>query len=95
MTRARTPFLAFVLSLVSLACASDPKSSAAPVSAGRPNVPENRPAFPEQTRAPQVKTQTPLQVTEIASGFNLPGPLRSSPTAASWSPRSRPDTYSL
>lgn len=72
MTRARTPFLAFVLSLVSLACASDPKSSAAPVSAGRPNVPENRPAFPEQTRAPQVKTQTPLQVTEIASGFNLP-----------------------
>jgi glucose/arabinose dehydrogenase len=44
----------------------------APVETGAPSVPEFRPAFPGQTRAPAVKTATPLQVTEIASGFNKP-----------------------
>ena len=44
----------------------------APVQTGPPNVPGNKPAFPEQTRAPQVKTQTPLAVTTIASGLELP-----------------------
>jgi glucose/arabinose dehydrogenase len=39
---------------------------------GSPNVPEFKPAFPGQTRAPEVKTRTPPQVTEIASGFNKP-----------------------
>lgn len=43
-----------------------------PVETGAPNVPEFKPAFPEQTRAPAVKTRTALQVTEIASGFNKP-----------------------
>lgn len=47
-------------------------ASAAPVQTGPPNVPENEPAFPQQTRAPEVKTRTPLRVTEIASGFKLP-----------------------
>jgi aldose sugar dehydrogenase len=49
-----------------------PIVSAAPVKTGPPNLPENKPAFPEQTRAPEVKTKTPLRMTEIASGFRLP-----------------------
>ena len=44
----------------------------APVQTGPPNVPEFKPAFPGQTRAEEVKTQTPLKVTEIASGFDRP-----------------------
>ena len=44
----------------------------APVETGPKSVPEFRPAFPGQTRAPAVKTRTPLQVTEVASGFNKP-----------------------
>jgi glucose/arabinose dehydrogenase len=49
-----------------------PAATGAPFDAGPPNVPEFKPAFPEQTRAPTVSTQTPLQVTEIAGGFNRP-----------------------
>lgn len=45
---------------------------AAPVPTDPPNVPENRPAFPEQTRARDVGTRTPLRVTQIASGFDHP-----------------------
>jgi len=44
----------------------------APVEAGPANVPEFKPAFAGQTRAPAVKTQAALAVTEIASGFNQP-----------------------
>jgi glucose/arabinose dehydrogenase len=33
---------------------------------------EFTPAFPGQTRAPAIRTRTPLKVTEIASGFNKP-----------------------
>lgn len=47
-------------------------TSAAPVPTGPPNVPSNRPAFPEQTRAPEVRTAAPFQVAEIASGLRLP-----------------------
>src|SRR5688572_15096173 len=65
MTRLLVLFLIVFLASFSLACA-------APVRTDPPNVPENKPAFPEQTRAPEVKTSTPLRVTEIASGFNLP-----------------------
>ncbi len=45
---------------------------AAPVQTDPPNVSEFKPAFPQQTRAEEVKTKTPLRVTEIASGFNHP-----------------------
>ena len=45
---------------------------AAPVPTGPPNVPEFKPAFPGQTRAPEVRTKTPLEVTTIASGFDRP-----------------------
>jgi glucose/arabinose dehydrogenase len=41
-------------------------------SRGAPNVPDNKPAFEGQTRAPEVKTKTPIRVQEIASGFNKP-----------------------
>lgn len=44
----------------------------APVEQGQPNVPEFKAAFAGQTRAPAVKTQTPLAVTEVAGGFNKP-----------------------
>jgi glucose/arabinose dehydrogenase len=44
----------------------------APVETAPPNVPEFKPAFAGQTRAPAVKTATPLKTTEIASGFNRP-----------------------
>lgn len=33
---------------------------------------EFTPAFPGQTRAPEIQTRTPLKVTEIASGFDKP-----------------------
>jgi glucose/arabinose dehydrogenase len=49
-----------------------PGQTAPPVDTGPPNVPEFKPAFPGQTRAPGVHTTTPFQVTEIASGFDRP-----------------------
>jgi glucose/arabinose dehydrogenase len=44
----------------------------APVKTGRANVPEFSPAFPGQTRAPEIRTRTQVEVTEIASGFDKP-----------------------
>jgi glucose/arabinose dehydrogenase len=44
----------------------------APVEQGPPNVPEFRPAFPGQTRAPAVRTRTPLRVSPVASGLDKP-----------------------
>ncbi|MFY2557350.1 PQQ-dependent sugar dehydrogenase [Corallococcus terminator] len=46
--------------------------SGPPVPQGPPNVPEFSPAFPGQTRAPAIQSQTAIQVTEIASGFRNP-----------------------
>lgn len=46
--------------------------SGAPVETAPPNVPEFSPAFPGQTRAPGITTRTPLNVTEVASGFDRP-----------------------
>lgn len=47
-------------------------SSGPPVEAAPPNVPEFKPAFVGQTRAPGVKTQTAFRVTEIAHDFDNP-----------------------
>lgn len=44
----------------------------APVETAPPNVPELKPAFVGQTRAPAVRTATPLAVTTLASGLNKP-----------------------
>jgi aldose sugar dehydrogenase len=60
---------AVTLAVVSLLGA---RPSGAPVETKPPNVPEFKPAFPGQTRAPEVKTRTALQVTEVASGFDRP-----------------------
>jgi aldose sugar dehydrogenase len=49
-----------------------PLPSGPPASTGTPNVPEFKPAFPEQTRAPGMTTQTAFEVVEVASGFNKP-----------------------
>jgi len=47
-------------------------SSGQPVETAPPNVPENKPAFAEQTRAPAIHTHTPFTVTELAAGFDNP-----------------------
>lgn len=47
-------------------------TTAAPVETAPRDAPYLEPAFAGQTRAPAVETQTPLQVTEIAGGFNEP-----------------------
>jgi glucose/arabinose dehydrogenase len=49
-----------------------PLPSGPPVETGPANVPEFEPAFPEQTRAPAMKTETPFDVVVVASGFNKP-----------------------
>lgn len=48
----------------------DPKG--APLETAPPNVPEFKPAFPGQTRAPAVQTRTRLEVSQVASGFEKP-----------------------
>ncbi len=50
----------------------EPDPTGEPVETAPPNVPENKPAFPGQTRAPAVNTKTELEVTELAAGFNKP-----------------------
>ena len=47
-------------------------SGGAPVETAPPNVPEFKPAFAGQTRAPGVHTKTTFRVVEIASGLDLP-----------------------
>ena len=47
-------------------------ANGAPVEQGAPNVPANRPAFSGQTRAPAVKTRTPLSVTPLVTGLDRP-----------------------
>lgn len=54
------------------ASSSPASASAKPVEQGPPNVPEFEPAFPGQTRAPAVQTQTPLEVHEIAGDLEKP-----------------------
>jgi glucose/arabinose dehydrogenase len=43
-----------------------------PLETAPPNVPDFRPAFPEQTRAPGIRSQTALTVTPIAEGLEQP-----------------------
>lgn len=62
-----TPIFAALLLAPSLAWAQG-----APVNAGPPSVPEFRPAVAGQTRAPEVRSRTALQVTPIASGLRSP-----------------------
>jgi glucose/arabinose dehydrogenase len=43
-----------------------------PVETAPPNVPEFKPAFPEQTRARAIHTETPITITTIARGLDKP-----------------------
>jgi glucose/arabinose dehydrogenase len=49
----------------------DPNSGV-PVESSPPNVPEFKPAFAGQTRAPAIHTQTPIQITKIAGDLDKP-----------------------
>jgi glucose/arabinose dehydrogenase len=49
-----------------------PAGGQAPVETGPPNVPEFKPAFPGQTRAPAMHTRTPFEVTELAGDLDQP-----------------------
>ena len=53
---------------------SRPQTAAvgAPVETAPPNVPEFEPAFPGQTRAPAVRTRTPVEAAEVARGLDQP-----------------------
>jgi aldose sugar dehydrogenase len=70
--RAPLAAVAIVLAIHTPLHAASAAAEGAPVDAGPPNVPDNQPAFPGQTRAPAVRTRTALQVTTIASGFDQP-----------------------
>lgn len=58
--------------LVLLAAPRGAAAQGAPVEQGPPNVPEFRPAFPGQTRAPAVRTRAALRVETVAAGFDRP-----------------------
>lgn len=49
-----------------------PPNPGQPVETAPPNVPEFKPAFAGQTRAPAVQTKTGIRVTEIAENFDKP-----------------------
>jgi glucose/arabinose dehydrogenase len=49
-----------------------PPAGEAPVETAPPNVPEFKPAFPGQTRAPAIHTRTAFEVTELAGDFDQP-----------------------
>jgi glucose/arabinose dehydrogenase len=57
---------------VFFSCGSRAFAAGAPLETAPPNVPEFKPAFPGQTRAPGVKSRAAIRVTEVASGFNKP-----------------------
>jgi len=47
-------------------------STGQPVETAPPNVPEFKPAFPQQTRAPALHSKTPFKVTALVSGLDNP-----------------------
>lgn len=51
---------------------AEPIREREPLETAPPNVPDFKPAFPEQTRAPASRSQTPIEVTQIAGGFDRP-----------------------
>ena len=71
--------LTVLLAAVSTACAQDKRkvdkpssTQCAPVETRAPNASEQKPAFPEQTRACGVKTNTAFEVTVLAKGLDRP-----------------------
>jgi glucose/arabinose dehydrogenase len=52
--------------------AEAPPPAQPPLETSPPNVPELKPAFPQQTRAPGIQTKTAIEVKEVATGFDKP-----------------------
>jgi aldose sugar dehydrogenase len=52
--------------------AAEPARERVPLETSAPNVPEFKPAFPQQTRAPASRSKIALEVVEIAGGFDQP-----------------------
>lgn len=67
-----TPLRALSLAAVLLLAPAAAWAQGAPVRTGPPNVPQFRPAFAGQTRAPEVVSTIRLQVTRLASGLRSP-----------------------
>jgi aldose sugar dehydrogenase len=51
---------------------NEPIREREPLETASPNVPELKPASPQQTRAPASRSQAPIEVTKIADGFDHP-----------------------
>lgn len=67
--------LALIFSIIGVggACGQSTNSpSCTPIETATANAPEQKPAFPGQTRICQVKSETPFEVTVIAKGLNHP-----------------------
>lgn len=61
-----------VSSVASSSASSITRPSGPPVNSGSPNASNQTPAFPEQTRAPEVVTNISLQVEPIATNLGIP-----------------------
>ena len=57
---------------IALLLLAPPSFAQAPIDDGPPNVPDNTPAFPEQTEAPEVSSGLVLRETVIADGLSHP-----------------------
>lgn len=58
-----------ILAMANVACSQASRNA---TDMGEPNAPEQKPAFPAQTRASAVKTTTPYEVSVVASGLANP-----------------------
>ena len=61
-----------VLAAALAACGPAPAQTGAPVESRPPNAPEQKPAFPNQTRAPGLNSHTAGQYATLASGLEHP-----------------------
>jgi glucose/arabinose dehydrogenase len=75
------PYLVLCIAFGSAGCATKSRDAAprpapdprgAPVETAPPNVPEFKPAFAGQTRAPAMRTRTEVDVTEVPTGLENP-----------------------
>jgi glucose/arabinose dehydrogenase len=71
-TKPREPSAPSAEQPASAAPAEAPPPAQPPLETSPPNVPELKPAFEQQTRAPGVRTKTALAVQEVATGFDKP-----------------------
>lgn len=65
-------FLTALLAAASAACAQNPNTACVPLETAEANAPEQKPAFPGQTRICAVKSATAFDVTVLAKGLKNP-----------------------